>query len=130
MVRKFFYALFVSLIVAGCSKEQTSPVYPVSGCNFPTVHYAPLTSDDPQSIEKIIKTNCGSAAGATCHAPGNGNYDFTTYEVVAERIRSGNFTHRILLPANDPLSMPPGTAMDSCDLAKLITWINTGFPNN
>jgi hypothetical protein len=131
MIKKSISTILVLLLAAGCSKEKTFPYYPSPACIFPDIYYAPHTSDDPQSAEQIIRTNCGSAAGATCHAPGNGNYDFTTYEVVAERIRSGRFTERILLPEGNPLRMPPpGASMDSCDLAKLISWINNGFPEN
>ncbi|HLG36336.1 MAG TPA: hypothetical protein VI757_15770 [Bacteroidia bacterium] len=132
MLRKFSGFIFISaLFLAACSKEQSPPEYPAPHCNFPSVYYSPVSSDDPQSIQQIIRTNCGSGTGATCHTPGNGNYDFTTYEVVAERIRSGRLTERILLPTSNPLRMPPsGAIMDSCDLAKLIAWINNGFPNN
>jgi hypothetical protein len=131
MSRKIANAFFILLLVSGCSKDKTLPHYSSPACIFLPVYYVPQTSNDPQSAELIIKTNCGSAAGLTCHAPGNGNYDFTTYEVVAERIRSGSFTERIFLPQNNPLKMPPrGASMDSCELAKLMSWINNGFPKN
>ena len=130
MHKYFLFIVSLFLLIGSCGKEQTPPLYPVPACFLDSVYYSPQNADDVRSTEKIIRTNCGSAAGASCHAPGNGNYDFTTYQVVAERIRSGRFTERILLPVESPLHMPLGFAMDSCDLAKLVTWINNGFPNN
>ena len=123
---KFFSSVLLTvLLAAGCSKDQTTPYYSVtvpSGCGFDmeSLKYTP-------TIKIIIGKNC---AYIGCHYPGNANYDFTSYEVVAERIRSGRFTERMLLPVNDPLHMPQGFAMDSCELAKMMTWINNGFPGN
>jgi hypothetical protein len=114
---------FISMLVAACGKEQSPPVYPVqvpAGCDVSSVKYLP-------TMKQIIGKNC---AYSGCHFPGTGNYDFTTYEMVAERIRSGRFTERILLPVEHALHMPVGFDMDSCELAKMMTWINNGFPNN
>jgi len=123
MIKKLPYIFFISLLIAACGKEQSPPVYPVAvpaDCDLSSVNY-------PHSIRQIIGKNC---AYSGCHFPGNGNYDFTTYEAVAERIRSGRFTERILLPVNHSLHMPVGFAMDSCELAKMMIWINNGFPEN
>ena len=128
MFKKFSRLIFIlSLLASACSKEQTAPSYPVplpfplpASCDTSAVSYK-------QDVKQIISKNC---AYSGCHFPGIGNYDFTLYEVVAERIRSGRFTERILLQPDNPLHMPQGFAMDSCELGKLMIWINKGFPNN
>ena len=125
MLKTVSLVFLISILTAGCGKEQSPPFYPVTvpaGCSLDaaTVTYLP-------TIKQIIGKNC---AYIGCHFPGNSNYDFTSYEVVAERIRSGRFTERVLLPVSHSLHMPQGFAMDSCELAKVMSWINNGFPNN
>ena len=128
-MNKYFSCLIFisSLLFSACTKEQTSPSYPVplpvtlpATCDTSSIHYLP-------AVKQIIGRTC---AYSGCHFPGNGNYDFTSYAVVAERIRSGRFTERILLLPDNPLHMPQGFAMDSCDLGKLMIWINNGFIND
>lgn len=129
--RSFMYKnipciFFVFLLFASCGKEQSPLLYPVpavpSDCDTAEVKYS-------QTIKPYIITSCSNAQGA-CHFAGTGNYDFYSYQVVADRIRSGTFTERILLPVSHPLHMPPGVEISDCDLAKMMTWINNGFPNN
>ena len=124
MLRRTFPALFIALaFCSSCSKDAIAPKYDFivpSGCDVNSVHYLP-------DIKLIIGKNC---AYSGCHFSGESNYDFTQYEVVADRIRSGRFTERIFLPTHHALHMPVGVDMDSCEFAKLMTWINNGFPEN
>ncbi|MCX6290521.1 MAG: hypothetical protein NT126_02000 [Bacteroidetes bacterium] len=80
-----------------------------------------------KDIKPVITSNC---SGRTCHSGGNANYDYRTYEVIADRIRSGYFEERLLLPSQDPLHMPSNAAMGICDLFTLRAWIHQGFKNN
>lgn len=124
MLRRNFFALLVlAAFISSCSKDAIAPVYTVTipaTCDVSTLHYSP-------DIKLIISKNC---AYSGCHFPGENNYDFTQYAVVADRIRSGRFTERIYLPVSHPMHMPTGAVMDSCEFAKLVTWINNGFPEN
>ncbi|MBK5284797.1 MAG: hypothetical protein JJE25_05305 [Bacteroidia bacterium] len=127
MLKKFCFIIIVFFFHGSCIKEQTSPSYPIpsipQNCDTSVINYA-------QIIRPLILTNCNNAAATSCHYSGTGNYDFGTYAVVADRIRSGRFTERILLPVNNPLHMPPFGEMNPCDKAKLLLWINNGFPEN
>ncbi len=124
MLRRTFLVLVIAVILySSCSKDAIAPKYDFavpSGCNVSVVNYSP-------DIKLIIAKDC---AYSGCHFPGQGNYDFTQYDVIADRIRSGRFTERIFLPVSHPLHMPQGFAMDPCDFAKLMTWINNGVPQN
>jgi hypothetical protein len=123
MLRRIFPALLVALIYSSCSKDSIAPKYDFtvpSGCDVSSVNYSP-------EIKLIISKNC---AYSGCHFPGENNYDFTKYEVVADRIRSGRFTERMYLPVSHPLHMPTGTTINPCEFAQLMTWINNGFPEN
>lgn len=115
-----FIPLFVLQFLNGCYVDQQQKVtYRPAGCDSVAFRYT-------EQIEPLIKTNC---AFAGCHVPGGeGEYDFTRYEVVADRIRSGRFEMRIDLPADDPLHMPDGFLLDPCTYFKLKTWIRQGFP--
>jgi hypothetical protein len=123
MLRRILLALFVVVLYSSCSKEATAPQYEFTtpaGCDVGLIKYTP-------QIKQIISKNC---AYSGCHFPGESNYDFTKYEVVADRIRSGRFTERIYLPVSHPLHMPTGATMDACEFAQLVTWVNNGFPEN
>ena len=124
MLRRTFPALFAAVIFySSCRKDAIAPTYDFavpSGCDVSSVNYSP-------GIKTIISKNC---AYSGCHFPGESNYDFTQYAVVADRIRSGRFTERIFLPVSHPLHMPVDAVMDSCEFAQLMTWINNGFPEN
>jgi len=52
------------------------------------------------------------------------------YEVIADRIRSGRFEERLLLPLSEPMHMPVGRTLDTCTLFTIRTWIHQGFKNN
>lgn len=121
MLRRSLFALSVTIVlVSSCSKDAIAPQYDFIipyGCYTGDLTYSP-------DIKQIISKNC---AYSGCHFPGESNYDFTQYPVVADRIRSGRFTERMYLPASHPLHMPVGAVMDSCEFAQLMTWINNGF---
>lgn len=125
MLRRNFFALVVAVaFISSCRKDAIAPKYDFtvpSGCDTSSLNYLP-------DIKLIISQNCASQSG--CHIPGESNYDFTKYEVVADRIRSGRFTERIFLPVNHPLHMPVDVAIDACEFAQLMTWIENGFPEN
>jgi hypothetical protein len=116
------FLFFITLIFfEGCTKDtQPLSIAKPSGCDSGFFRYS-------ENIEPIILANC---SGPTCHSGGNFNYDYSTYAVVADRIRSGRFEERLLLPLSDPMHMPQGTSLGNCDLFALRTWIHQGFKNN
>ena len=116
-----FLFLIGSLFFASCTKsvQQTILIKP-SGCDSFAFSYL-------EDIKPVLEQNC---SGSTCHSGGNINYDYSTYEVVADRIRSGRFEERLLLPAGDPMHMPEGGSLSPCDLFTLRMWIHQGFKNN
>ena len=90
------------------------------GCDSIAFQYA-------RDIKPIIAGNC---SGATCHNGGNNNYNFTTYAVLADRIRQGKMEYRLLLHPDDPQHMPMNGTMNACNLYRVITWIHQGYPDN
>lgn|SRR6185436_20312694 len=78
-------------------------------------------------VKKLIRSNC---AGFPCHSGYNSNYNYMNYEVIADRIRSGRFEERLLLPLSEPMHMPVGRTLDTCTLFTIRTWIHQGFKNN
>ena len=129
--RFLFLAIGVITGLAGmnsCSKEQEvlNLVAPPN-CDSTEISYQ-------RDIVSIMNSTC---AFSPCHVPGNGNYDFTSYEVLADRIRSGRLEERLLISVDSPLHMPQdasnigkGIPMDACNLYKLRLWIHQGFKNN
>lgn len=136
MLRRIFSVLLVTVVfIFSCRKDSINLKYdftvPSVNCNTSGLTW---NLGNPLPIKAIIQNTCSyspNTGNRGCHFPGEGNYDFTQYAVVADRIRSGRFAERILLPAGHPLIMPPpGFVFDSCNFAKVMTWIENGFPEN
>lgn len=108
-------------IAASCTKDvQHLILTKPSGCDSTVFSYG-------GDIQPIIAAHC---SGSTCHSGGNSNYDYSTYAVLADRIRSGRLEERLILPADDPLHMPMESSLDACELYQLRAWIHQGFKNN
>src|SRR5687768_8747545 len=106
MKGKLLYGLISCLILAGssCSTEEIAPslVLP-SNCTVDSNAVMSYQND----IQPIISSACLS-----CHYAGSGLYDYSRYEVLADRIRAGRLEERLLLPLENPLHMPQGFNMD------------------
>jgi hypothetical protein len=114
-----FLFMLVVVFFESCTKDTVSPVViKPAGCDSASFTYF-------QNVEPIIQANC-----SFCHYAGSGNYDYSTYEVVADRVRSGRLEERLLLPKSDPMHMPQEGALSECDLFILRTWIRQGFKEN
>src|SRR5687767_10536873 len=99
MQQLFTLFILVLMLLTSCSKDKISYQLQVpSGCDSLTLIYS-----YNRDIKPIIGTNC---AGSTCHTEGSGNYDFSIYEVFADRVRNGQVNYRLLLPLSDPQHMP------------------------
>jgi hypothetical protein len=120
-MKYFLRIFFFILLLYSCTKSSKEfiAVQP-SGCDSAEFSYS-------RDIKPIISSNC---SGATCHSGGNNNYDFSTYGVLADRIRQQKVEYRLLLPADDPQHMPEKAVLNSCNLYKVLTWIHQGFPDN
>jgi hypothetical protein len=115
------FSLFMLLaILQGCAKDEadTTLVKPDNCDASGEMSYS-------QVYDNIIKPRC-----VWCHYPGSGIYDFSRYEVLADRVRSGRLEERLLMPKDEPLHMPPYEEMDPCDLYKIRLWIQQGYKNN
>ena len=114
--------LFVIACMSSCSKEEVVVnLNRPAGCDSSEMSYS-------IHIMPIISSNC---AYSGCHVPGTGNYDYTRYAVLADRIRSGRLEERLLLPQSSPLHMPKSPyPVPECDLYHLRLWIHQGFKNN
>ena len=110
------------LILFSCSKDKVTEALPKPvACDS-----ARFTFD--QDILPILNANCNFH---DCHATaGQGAYDFTKYEVIADRVRAGVVEYRIELPLGDPQHMPMGYPLSLCDYYHLKLWIMQGYPKN
>jgi hypothetical protein len=114
--------LFSAIVFFSCCKKDVQPlsVTKPADCDSMLFTYS-------VHVRPIVAQNC---SGATCHSGNNSNYNYSIYEVLADRIRSGRLEERLLLPVSDPMHMPEGFLLTDCDLYILRTWIHQGFKNN
>src|SRR5437870_1169531 len=111
---KLFLLIPVMMAVCGCAKEVEEPILlKPPGCDSAMFSYS-------ANIRPVITANC---SGPSCHSGGNDNFDYRTYEVLTNQVRTGVFEERLLLPVGDPLHMPRGRTLGTCDLFTLRVWI-------
>src|SRR5258705_1004605 len=101
MLRRILPALFIVVLYSSCSKDTTAPKYDFAvPVTVPPCDTSALTWN--HGIEGIIRQSYCSYSPATgnrrCHFPGEDNYDFTQYAMVADRSHPGRYTERMLLP--------------------------------
>lgn len=123
-MKRLLFLVSVLLIFIACSKNKYE-FNPLSGipadCDFNQSRYN-------ADIKPIVANNC---AYNGCHGffrPTGNDFNYTTYNGLKEA--AGSIYNRINRPLNDPLHMPRGRELDSCDLYKLNVWIINGAPNN
>lgn len=121
-MRLLFTDLLLLSSLWSCTKDkQTILFVRPAGCDSSLVSYS-------RQIRPIILNNC---AFSGCHvAGGEGAYDYRTYGVLADRIRSGRLLQRLRLDPEDPMKMPEDFEMNPCDRYTLELWIQQGFPDN
>jgi hypothetical protein len=122
MIPRVFTYLLLTGMLCSCAKDP-QPVIPVRppGCDSGQVSYR-------LQIRPIVQNNCAISG---CHvAGGEGAYDYRTYTVLADRIRSGRLLQRLRLDREDPMKMPEDFDMNPCDRYTLELWIAQGFPDN
>jgi len=121
MKSKNFFFFIGIIFFSSCVKDvQQLILVKPAGCDSVAFSYL-------NDIKPIISEHC---FGSTCHSGGNSNYNYSTYEVFADRIRSGRLEERLMLPKQDPMHMPQGGSLSDCDLFTLREWIHQGFKNN
>jgi hypothetical protein len=72
-------------------------------------------------IAPIISKNC-----LKCHGYGSNKGDFTTYDGLNIKVKSGEFEKEVLIKKE----MPPNGPLPEEDRKKIRCWLNNGAPNN
>jgi mono/diheme cytochrome c family protein len=120
-MKKSFYILGLSLLLAGCYYDKEQDLYPsVTACDTSAVTYS-------GKVLSIIQSNCYS-----CHGSGNTLGDVnldghTNLKVFADNGKlSGAINHRTGFS-----QMPQGgSKLSDCDIQAIEKWISDGSPNN
>lgn len=115
----FFILLFC---LSYCTSDKINPVPEKPANCDPAVNVSYSVN-----IVPIVDANCNTSG---CHASGSGNADLTTHSGLAAVAKTGELEERLLLPLSNPLHMPQGTEMDTCELYELRVWIYEGYQNN
>lgn len=122
VARVFFILIFSMLVLLSCSKEKAmQPALIADGCRDTLFTFQ-------ADVLPILNINCNFDE---CHGNGGeGSYEFTSYAVVANRVRAGTFEYRLDLPFEDPQHMPEKMKLSKCDYYTLKSWIIQGYPEN
>ncbi len=132
MIKSLFKVIGLTTVLAtffSCTKDvgklqqlSSVPAGSVDTCTT-GVKYA-------QHIVPIINTNC---AIPTCHVP-SGFMDYSTYTTLKNYLDGGKsayFNSRIKVGGGMPPSYSAGPqTLSTCDIAKLTSWVNAGYPQN
>ena len=112
--------LLFTVLLLHCSKDRYTPLpADLTGCRDT---FFTFESD----VLPIMNVNCNFEE---CHGShGMGSYNFTDYDVVANRVRAGTIEYRLRLPESDPQHMPEHMRLSHCDFNTIIAWIRQGYP--
>ena len=133
MIKSLFKIFGLTIIVAtffSCTKDigklqqlNAVPAGSVDTCTT-NVKYA-------QQIVPIMNANC---AIPTCHVSSGGYIDYSTYTAIKNYLDGGKsayFNSRIKVGGGMPPSYSAGPqTLSACDIAKLTSWVNAGYPQN
>ncbi len=126
MKKIFFVVAMITIIAAsflGCSKaseDMLAPKNVMDSCDTANMRYS-------IDIVAILSTNCSS-----CHGNGNemGGISLDSYNDVKAVATAGLLVNVITHAPGYPPMPENSTQLSSCDINKIISWINAGTPNN
>lgn len=104
------------IIQGGLNDECTQDS---SNCNTLNMSYA-------NNIAPIISTNCNG-----CHSGSSpsGGINLTSYSGVSTTAASGKL-YNAVAQNGMAQSMPPSSKLSTCDINKIKSWVEAGYPNN
>ena len=113
--------------LSGCYNNKADKLYP-----------APVNTCDTAGIISY-DTDIVPIVTAYCYSPGNGchdaagsrtsGYDYTTYYGIEVNAANGDLLSDLI--SGTPHMMPKnGPPLPSCDLDKIIRWVDEGYPDN
>lgn len=124
--RKRFMKIFLLTILAAiimipyaCKKDNGADMYPPArGCNISDISYR-------NDVAPVMQSKC-----LDCHSRGLTRYTFATYADVRAAAASGRLVAAITHAPGAPVMPKGGPKLDSCSIAKIISWVNAGAPDN
>ena len=115
---------FWVLLGSGCyydvDEELNPPPPVVEGCDTAALNYA------------AIKTVFQNGTCIGCHegATANAGLDLSTYAGISQYLEnpSNQLIDRITVATTGDIMPPSGPKLNDCNVSKIRTWINAGFP--
>jgi len=114
---------FWVLLGSGCYYDVDDELNPndlATNCDTAALNYIAIKS----VLESGTCIGCHSGAGAS------GGLDFSTYASTSQYLNSSSSTliDRITVGNTGTIMPPSGTKLNDCNVSKIRTWINAGFP--
>jgi hypothetical protein len=115
--------VFVLMIFSpGCYYDIEDKLYPKTSCDTSNITYS-------KTIVPILENyGCNTCHGGT--AASGGNIILDTYAGIKAYADNGRLTGSINQSAGYSAMPLGGSKMNSCDITKITSWINSGTPNN
>ncbi|MBS1573823.1 MAG: hypothetical protein JST09_00850 [Bacteroidetes bacterium] len=125
-MKKLLLPVLISLVLiiffSGCYYDIEDKLYPKSACDTSNITYS-------KTIAPILQNyGCISCHGG--NAASGGNIILDTYAGVKTYAQNGRLTGSINQSAGYSAMPLGGSKMNSCDITKVTSWINSGIPNN
>ncbi len=114
--------LLIVFCVSGCYYDKYNKLYPPvseTTCDSLNVTYS-------VSVKDIMNNYC-----IGCHnaSTASGGATLDSYSSILPWVQSGQLMGDVK-QLSGFISMPPGSKLSDCDIAKLQKWVNDGAPNN
>jgi hypothetical protein len=122
---KFFVPVLLVLLIQSCYYDKADLLYPDGKVPCDTTVVAKFSSD----VLPVMNASCNSGG---CHntASAGGGVILDTYNGVKTQAANGRLTGTINQTGSYSPMPKGGAKLNSCTIAKIQQWINSGTPNN
>jgi mono/diheme cytochrome c family protein len=123
--KRQFLAVLGLVVMTGCYYDKADLVYPAdtTPCDTTAVKYS-------TDVVSILSANCYVCHAAAVAASVGGGIILDNYTGASAQAKNGQLVKAIEHKPGAS-AMPKNAAqLSSCDIARIRTWVNNGYPNN
>jgi hypothetical protein len=122
-ISSWIMLLFLSVAFFSCSYDNEEDLYGNEICDTSSVTYS-------KTIKPVLTSNCYSCH-STSNAPSFGSgIKLENYDDLMVQVNNGKLVGAITHSPGYSAMPQGGVKLDDCTIEKIVTWINSGAPNN
>jgi len=122
-ISSWMILIFLSAAVFSCRYDNEDELYGDAICDTSNVAYTNI-------VKPILTTNCLGCHSSSSAATFGSGIKLEEYSDLMVQVNNGNLAGVITHSPGYPAMPRGGAKLDDCSIEKIMTWINSGAPNN